>query len=179
LERLISEPYFNLTNPNNSGIIIVLSRRGASVHDILIPYYDKNGSKQYRSIVLKGGNENSYGSIRFGFDVPLNTINMTNQLPNTYPFLNYYKEDWPMYADVNKPYRVRFVYGLVQIIYEFSLNNFNEFLMTTMIATPSNQQVIVDPTNNIYFNLRSYGNLSTVRQYLSLVILIYVCVFYS
>jgi hypothetical protein len=36
--------------------------------------------------------------------------------------------------------------------------------MTTMVATPSNQQLIVDPTNNIYFNLRSHGNLSTVRE---------------
>jgi hypothetical protein len=36
--------------------------------------------------------------------------------------------------------------------------------MTTMVATPSNQQIIVDPTNNIYFNLRSSGNLSTVRD---------------
>jgi len=160
-DDLITEPYFNLTEPNNGGIIVVLSRRGASVNDILIPYTDNKGLKQYRSIVIKGGNENHFGSVRFGFDDRQNTMNMTNQLPTNYPFLNFHNEDWPMYGDKNKPYRVRFVNGLVQIIYEFSLKNLNEFIMTTMVATPSNQQIIVDPTNNIYFNLRSSGNLST------------------
>ncbi len=91
-------------------------------------------------------------------------MNMINQLPTNYPFLNFYNENWPMYADINKPYRVRFVNGLIQVIYEFSLINLNELVMTTMVATPSNQQLIVDPTNNIYFNLRSHGNLSTVRE---------------
>ncbi|CAF0801217.1 unnamed protein product [Adineta steineri] len=165
-ERLITEPYFNLTHPNNNGMIVIVSRRGASVHDILIPYKDKDGSKQYRSIVIKGGDENHFGAVRFGFNDPSNTMNMVNQLPTQYPFLNFYKEDWPMYADMDKPHRVRFVHGLIQIIYEFSLINFNEFIMTTMIATPSNQQIIVDPTNNIYFNLRSHGNLTT--HYLNL-----------
>jgi hypothetical protein len=36
--------------------------------------------------------------------------------------------------------------------------------MTTMVATPSNEETIVDPTNNIYFNLGSHGNLSTVSE---------------
>jgi hypothetical protein len=151
-----------LRHPHNDGIVVVLSRRGASVSDILIPYKDKNGSKQYRSIVIKGGSKNYFGSVRFGFDDPMNSMNMINELPTNYPFLNFYKEEWTMYADLNKPQRVRFVHGLVQIIYEFSLRNHNEFIMTTIVATPSNHQVIVDPTNNIYFNLRSYGNLSTV-----------------
>jgi hypothetical protein len=91
-------------------------------------------------------------------------MNMSSQLPTNYPFLNFYKEDWPMYADINKPYRVRFVHGLIQIIYEFSSNNHNEFFMKTMVATPSNEQIVVDPTNNIYFNLRGSGNLSTVSE---------------
>ncbi|CAF5132800.1 unnamed protein product, partial [Rotaria sp. Silwood1] len=43
-ERLINEYYFNLTHPNHDGIIVVLSRRGASINDILIPYNDKNNS---------------------------------------------------------------------------------------------------------------------------------------
>jgi len=107
-----------------------------------------------------------FGSIRFGFDDSLNSMNMISQLPIYYPFLNYYNEDWSMYADINKPHRVRFVHGLIQIIYEFSSTNQNEFRMTTMVATPSNEQIIVDPTNNIYFNLRSYGDLST--HYLNL-----------
>jgi hypothetical protein len=89
---------------------------------------------------------------------------MINQLPSNYKFLNYYNEDWSMYANINKPYHVRFVRGLIQVIYEFSLTNLNEFRMTTMVATPSNEETIVDPTNNIYFNLRSHGNLSTVRE---------------
>jgi hypothetical protein len=163
-ETLITESYFNLTHPNNDGIIVVLSRHGAGVSDILIPYNDKNDTKTYRSIVVKGGNENHFGSIRFGFDDSSNSMNMINQLPTNYPFLNYYDEDWQMYADTNKPNRVRFVHGLIQIIYEFSLTNLNEFRMRIMVATPSNQQIIVDPTNNIYFNLRSYGNLSTVSE---------------
>lgn len=161
-DTLINEPYFNLTHPDHDGIIIVLSRHGASVNDILLPSKDNNGTKIYRSIVLKGGKENHFGSVRFGFDDSSNPLNMINQLPTNYPFLNYYNEDWSMYADINKPYRVRFVHGLVQIIYEYSNKNHNEFRMTTMVATPSNQQITVDPTNNIYFNLRSYGNLSTV-----------------
>ncbi|CAF1000143.1 unnamed protein product [Rotaria sordida] len=165
-ERLIDDIYFNLTHRNDDGIIVVLSRRGASINDILIPYNDKNNSKQYRSIVIKGGSENYFGSIRFGFDDPTNTMNMTNQLPPNYPFLNLYKENWSMYVDKNNPYRVRFVYQSIQIIYEFSSENSNEFIMKTIISTPSNRQIIVDLTNNIYFNLRSYGNLST--HYLNL-----------
>jgi hypothetical protein len=35
-------------------------------------------------------------------------------------------------------------------------------MMTTIVTAPLNEQIIVDPTNNIYFNLRGYGNLSTV-----------------
>ena len=159
-----TESYFNLTHPNHDGIIVVLSRRGASVTDILLPSIDQNGTRNYRSIVLRGGNENHFGAIRFGFHDSVNSMNMINQLPNTYPFLNYHNEDWSMHATPNKPYHVRFVRGLVQIIYEFSSTDSNEFRMTTMVATPSNEDTIVDPTNNIYFNLRSQGNLSTVRD---------------
>jgi hypothetical protein len=120
--------------------------------------------KQYRSIVVENNNGNHFGSIRFGFDEEINSINMTNQLPLNYPFLNFYNQDWSMYGDVNKPYRVRFVNGLMEVIYEFSSSNNNEFMMTTIVSAPPNEQVIVDPTNNIYFNLRGYGNLSTVRE---------------
>lgn len=159
-----SEPYFNLTHPSSGGIIVVLSRRGASITDILLPYFDRNGTKNYRSIVLKGGNENHFGAIRFGFHDSINSLNMINQLPNNYPFINYHNEDWSMHANPNKAYHVRFVRGLIQIIYEFSSTDPNEFRMTTMVATPSNEDTIVDPTNNIYFNLRSHGNLSTVSK---------------
>jgi hypothetical protein len=87
---------------------------------------------------------------------------MTNQLPSNYPFLNFYNENWSMYGDPTKPYRVRFVNGLIEVIYEFSSSNYNELMMTTIVTAPLNEQIIVDPTNNIYFNLRGYGNLSTV-----------------
>ena len=87
---------------------------------------------------------------------------MTNQLPPNYPLLTYHRDEWAMYGDINKPYRVRFVRGLVQIIYEFSSIFPNEFVMTSMVATPSDQPIVADPTNNIYFNLRGHGNLSTV-----------------
>lgn len=160
----MNDSYFNLTQPNPGGIIVIVSRRGASITDILVPYTDNHGVKQYRSIVLKVKNGNSFGSVRFGFDDETNLFNMTNQLPIDYPFLKFYNENWLMYADINKPYRVRFVNGLVEVIYEFSPSNNNEFMMTTMVSAPVNGEVIVDPTNNIYFNLRGYGNLSTVRK---------------
>jgi hypothetical protein len=89
---------------------------------------------------------------------------MTNQLPLNYPFLNFFNENWSMYGDINKPYRIRFVNGLIKVIYEFSSSNNNELIMTTIVSAPLNEQIIVDPTNNIYFNLRGYGNLSTVRK---------------
>ncbi|CAF0737531.1 unnamed protein product [Adineta steineri] len=166
-DKLINKPYFNLTHPNRGGIIVILSRRGASVNDILIPYIDNNGRKQNRSIIFKNTNENHFGSIRFGFDEEINSFNMTNQLPLNYPFLNSYNEDWSMYGDINKPYRVRFVNGLIEVIYEFASSNINEFMMTTIVSAPLNEQVIADPTNNIYFNLRGYGNLSTHHLNLS------------
>jgi hypothetical protein len=159
LDKLLNNPYFNLTHPNTGGIIVVLSRRGASIDDILIPYMNNKGVKQYRSIVLKG---NHFGSVRF--DEEINSINMTNQLPKNDPFLNFPNENWSMYGDVNKPYRVRFVNGLMEVIYEFSSSNNNELMMTTMVSAPVNEQVVVDPTNNVYFNLRGFGNLSTVRE---------------
>ena len=37
-------------------------------------------------------------------------------------------------------------------------------MMTTIVSAPLDNQIIADPTNNIYFNLRGYGNLSTVRK---------------
>lgn len=155
------QPYFNLTSRLSGGIIVVLSRRGASVHDILLPYTDSNVMQQYRSIVLKG---NQYGSIRFGFDGEMDTMNMKNQLPSDYPLLNYSEEDWTMYGDINAPDRVRFVHGLVEIVYEFSQSNRNELIMTTFVSPGLNGQIVADPTNNIYFNLRGHGNLSTVRE---------------
>ncbi len=112
---------------------------------------------------MKNKNGNSFGSIRFGFDEEMTSINLTNQLPSNYPFLNFYNENWSMYGDPNKPYRVRFVNGLIEVIYELSSSNHNEFMMTTIVTAPLNEQIIVDPTNNIYFNLRGYGNLNTVR----------------
>ena len=117
--------------------------------------------------MIKGGIENHFGSVRFGFDDPRNTMNITNQLPSNYSFFNFYNEDWSMKADVNRPDRVRFDYGSIQIIYELSMKNINELMMTTIVNTPFNQQVIADPTNNIYFNLRGYGNLSSHNLNLS------------
>ena len=145
-------------------MIVVLSRRGASVNDILVPYTGDKGLKQYRSIVLKNDNENSFGAVRFGFDNEINSFNLTNQLPSNYRFLNFYKNDWSMYGDVDRPYRVRFVNELVEVIYEFSSSNNNELMMVTIVSAPLGDQVVADPTNNIYFNLRGYGNLSTVRM---------------
>lgn len=165
-EQNIANEYFNLTHPNNNGIIVVISRKGASIHDILIPYKDQNGVTQYRSTVVHGGEENHFGSVRFGFDDPQNPMDMVYKLPSNYPLLNAYKEEWTMSADETKPYRVRFIRDLIQIVYEFSSVNANEFIMTTMVAPPFNQELIVDPTNNVYFNLRGYGNLST--HYLNL-----------
>ena len=69
-----------------------------------------------------------------------------------------------MYGDKNKPYCIRFVNDLIEIIYEFSSSNMNEFMMTTIVSPKLHEQIIADPTNNIYFNLRGYGNLSTVRK---------------
>ena len=163
-EKLLAEPYFNLTHPNPGGPIVVLSARGASIDDILIPYVDQQGKKQYRSIVLKNDHGNSFGSIRFGFDDEVNSINLTNQLPLNYPFINFHEENWSMYADRTRPSRVRFVNGLIEVIYEFSPSNNKEFLMSTIVSAPMNDQIIVDPTNNIYFNLRGYGDLSTVSE---------------
>ncbi|UJR30172.1 hypothetical protein I4U23_017712 [Adineta vaga] len=164
-ERNISDEYFNITHPNNNGIIVVISRKGASIHDILIPYKHHDGRK-YRSIVVQGGEENHFGSVRFGFDDPQNPMDMVYQLPSNYPLLNVYQEQWTMLADETKPYRVRFIRDLVQIIYEFSSINPNQLIMTTMIAPASNEQLIADPTNNVYFNLRGYGTLNT--HYLNL-----------
>ena len=121
--------------------------------------------RKSRSIVLKKDNDgHPFGSIRFGFDDEVNSINLTNQLPLNYPFRNFHQENWSMYGNMNKPSRVRFVNGLVEVIYEFSSSNNRELMMTTIVTSPLNEQIIVDPTNNIYFNLRGYGNLSTVRK---------------
>lgn len=159
-----NDSHFNLTHSNNDGIIVVLSRRGASVSDILLPYRDQNGTRNYRSIVVKGENENNFGAIRFGFHDSVNSLNVVNQLPTDYKFLDYHNKDWSMHVNRNKPHHVRFDRGLVRVIYELSLTNLNEFRMTTMVAAPSSEEITADPTNNIYFNLRSRGNLSTVRE---------------
>ncbi|CAF3478874.1 unnamed protein product [Rotaria socialis] len=165
-EILSNEPYFYLKHPAKDGIIVVLSRRGALVNDILIPYKDETDLKQNRSIVVKADNENYFGSVITSSNDPNNTMNITNQLPSNHPFLNMYKEDWSMYAYADNPMRVRFVYNAAQIIYELSSNNPNEFTMKTIVSPPLNQQIVADLTNNIYFNLRGYGNLSA--HYLNL-----------
>lgn len=134
------------------------------MHDVLVPYKDTNGSPQYRSIVVKGGEANHFGSVRFGFDDPNNSMNMVYQLPATYPLLKAYEEEWSMFASADKPNRVRFARNTVQIIYEVSLKNADQFSMTTMVAPSSNEEIVADPTNNIYFNLRGHGNLGTVRR---------------
>ena len=159
---MLDDPYFNLTHPNQNGIIVVLARRGAAIRDILIPY-NTNGMQRYRSIVLQGDNRTHFGAVRFGFEDESNPSSMINQLPMNYPFLNFYDQNWSMYADSNKPHRVRFVHDLVEVIYEFSLSNTNELIMTSIVSAPIYQSVIADPTNNIYFNLRGFGNLSTVN----------------
>ncbi|CAF4344895.1 unnamed protein product [Rotaria sp. Silwood2] len=164
-ETLINDIYFNLTHRRPGGIIVVLSRRGASINDILIPYTDSNGMKQYRSIVVKGKN---YGSVWFGFHKETDLMNMNNQLLLNYSFLNSYNDDWLMIDDKSKPYRIRFVKDAVEIIYEFSSSNTNEFMMTTIASPKLHEQIIADPTNNIYFNLRGYGSLSTHYLNLSL-----------
>jgi hypothetical protein len=163
-ERLIDETHFNLTHPNNDRLVVVVARRGASIDNIVLVSSDVNGVTTTRSIVVHGGEQSAFGCVRFGFDDPKNSLNVTNQLPINYPFVNVHQRDWSMYGDVARPHRVRFVHGLVQIIYQFSLNHPNEFSMTTMVATPSDQPVVADPTNNIYFNLRGHGNLSTVSE---------------
>lgn len=144
--------------------MVIVSSRGASIHDILIPYVDKEGRRQYRSIVLKSNDENAFGAIRFGFDDEVNSMNLTNQLPLNYPLMNFHRENWSMYADRTRPSRVRLVQGFIEVIYEFSSTNNKEFLMTTIVNAPLNDQIIADPTNNIYFNLRGYGDLTTVRK---------------
>lgn len=171
-EELLKSEYFNLTHPNPNSLIIVLSRRGAAVHDILIPSKDSQGVKQYRSIVLKNPEENHFGVVRFDFGGKVNSFNLTNQLPSNYPFFNAYKQDWLMYGDAHRPTRVRFVNDFAEVVYEFSSASTNEFLapsvheliMLTTVSAPVNGEIVVDPTNNIYFNLRGYGDLSTVSD---------------
>ena len=144
-------------------MIVTLSRRGASIKDILIPIVGKDGSSTYRSVVIKGGEKDSFGSVRFGFENPSNPMDMTYQLPADYKFLNYHQQDWEMYADVERPHRACFINRLVQIVYEFSPKEPSEFTMTTIAVADSSQPITVDPTNNIYFDFRGDGNLSTVR----------------
>lgn len=164
-------PYFNISHPSEGGIIVVLARRGASIRDILIPF-ERDGQRQYRSVVLKANNENNFGSVRFGFDDEVNSWNLTNQLPMDYPYLDAYRQDWSMFVDLKNPHRARFVDGFVEIIYEFSSTNRNEFSMKTTVSPPANQQLLADPTNNVYFNLRGEGNLSTVKRKEKLLLLL-------
>ena len=161
MEQRLDAEFFNLTHPINDNLIVVLSRRGASVHDILLRSRD---GRSWRSLVLKGGDQSHFGAVRFGFEDPENRMQMTYQLPANYRFRKYHEEDWSMYVDVNRPSRVRFVRELVQVIYEFTSKESNEFAMITMVATPSDTETIADPTNNIYFNLRGAGDLSTVSE---------------
>ena len=145
-------------------MIVTLSRRGASIKDILIPTVGGDGSYTYRSVVVKGGEKDSFGSVRFGFENPSNSMDLTYQLPADYKFLNYHQQDWNMYADVERPHRACFINGLVQIVYEFSPKEPSEFTMTTIVAAAPQQAIMVDPTNNIYFDLRGNGNMSTVSS---------------
>ena len=158
-EQLLNVSHFNLTRPDRKGIVVTLARRGAAVEDILIPEISRNGLSNYRSIVLKPIAGNAFGSVRFGFDDGLNT-----QLPLNYPYLNAFDRDWQMYADPQRASRVRFVDGSTEVIYEFSSPTSNELIMTTIVSVPVDQQLIADPTNNIYFNLRGHGGLQTVRE---------------
>lgn len=151
---------FNLTSRDTDGMIIVLSGRGASIKDILIPYKDSNNQKQYRSIVLKG---DQFGAVRFGFDDEVNAFTLNNQLPSDYPFLNFHKDDWSTSREFRTPNSVRFDNGMVEVIYEFSPKR-NELMMQTIVSTGVNEQIVADPTNNVYFNLRGHGDLSTVRN---------------
>ncbi|CAF3855183.1 unnamed protein product [Rotaria magnacalcarata] len=139
-------------------IAIILTSKPVS---LLKTFFD--GLQRYRSVVLKG---NHFGSIRLGFDGKTDSMDMNNQLPLNYPLLNSYNEDWSMYGDVNAPYRVRFVHGLIETIYELTSFNPNELIMTTFVSPGLNEQIVADPTNNIYFNLLGDGNLST--HYLTL-----------
>jgi hypothetical protein len=164
-EQAMSGPFFNLTHRISGGLVVVLSRRGAAIHDILVPTTIKNGTQQYRSIVLKGGDASGFGTVRFGEDGTTDSDNLTAALPANYPFYHAYEQEWSMFATADRPNRVRFMHGRAQVIYEFSSTNNNEFSMTTIVSTSSHQQIIVDPTNNIYFNLRGYGNLSTVSSF--------------
>lgn len=174
-EQLLTSEYFNLTHPNPNSLIVVLSRRGASIKDILVPFNNDQGIKQYRSIVLQNTNGNHFGVVRFGFDEQINSFNLTNQLPFNYPLLNVYDQDWSMYGDIHTPNRIRFVNGLVEVVYEFSAANsndasgpnINELMMLTTVSAPVNGEIIADPTNNIYFNLRGHGDLSTHQLNLS------------
>lgn len=171
-EQLLTSEYFNLTHPNENSLIVVLSRRGATIQDILVPYRDERDVKHYRSIVLRNTNENHFGVVRFGFDEPINSFNLTNQLPLNYPLLNAYEQDWLMYGDIQTPNRIRFVNGLAEVVYEFSAANSNdasgpnisELMMLTTVSAPVYGEIIADPTNNIYFNLRGHGDLSTVSR---------------
>lgn len=165
---MLDDPFFNITHPYRDGLIIVLARRGASIHDILVPEKTENGQIRYRSIVLRGNAENHFGSIRFGFDDEMTSNNLTSQLPTDYPYLNAFKENWSLFADRTRPYRARFVNGLAEVIYEISRSDNNELVMTTIVSAPQNQQIIVDPTNNIFFNLRGHGDLSTVKRKFSI-----------
>ena len=179
MESLINESYFNLTHPSLGGIVVVLARRGAAIVDILIPYTDDAGRKQNRSIVLKGNDGQPFGSVRFGFDETVNSMNMTNQLPSNYPFFRAYNEDWSMHGDRTKPSRVRFVRDFIEVIYEFSSADNSQFSMKTIVSPPLDEQIVVDPTNNIYFNLRGYGNLSTVRNWTGVEMMGHCCLFFS
>ena len=158
-EQLLNVSHFNLTRSDRNGLVVVLARRGASIEDILIPEMSRNGQVNYRSIVLKPMAGNAFGSVRFGFGDDLN-----NQLPLNYPYLNAFDRDWQMHADPQKGSRVRFVDGSTEVIYEFSSPTSNELIMTTIVSVPVDQQLIADPTNNIFFNLRGHGNLNTVRH---------------
>ena len=151
---------FNLTSRDTDGMIIVLSRRGASIKDILIPYKDSNNQKQYRSIVLKG---DRFGAVRFGFDEEVNAFTLNNQLPSDYPFLNFHTDDWSTSREFRTSNSVRFVNSMVEVIYEFSSKR-NELMMQTIVSSGVNEQIVADPTNNVYFNLRGHGDLSTVRN---------------
>ncbi|CAF1322474.1 unnamed protein product, partial [Didymodactylos carnosus] len=157
----ISAPYYNLTRNN---FTVILGRRGAKIHDILIPHRSNSRGDNYRSIVLHVNNYATssipFGSVRFD---PEFIHGDSYKLPSDYPFFNASEQNWEMHVDQENPNRVRFVYPKQhqsEVIYELLPNN---ELVISYIAYPMNddRELLVDMTNYVYFNLRGYGDMST------------------
>ncbi|CAF0754186.1 unnamed protein product [Didymodactylos carnosus] len=156
----ITVPYYNLTQNN---FTVTLARRGAKIHDILIPNNSNGHNGGYRSIILHFNNNetlNPFGSVRFD---PEFVSNGVDKLPSDYPFFNSNEQNWIIHVDQENPNRVRFVYPKqrqAEVIYELLPNN---ELVITYIAYPmkDNREMLVDMTNYVFFNLRGYGDIKT------------------